>query len=203
MRLSAVGRFLLVALAGLLCLMPVWYYFSSVLAAPVFFLAGETASAVFHWALSYERKETVGVLRTVLKVVSVQDGQFKSGKLAPLVDYRLLGYGIVIFWALLLASFPKGWLRKLVVGSLVMLVIQAVNVGLQWCNDVLNRAGREVFVQTGLPGWVAEVVAFLYHFNLFIFTALAPVMLWLLLDRAFLAKLHTEARAALQPPPTP
>ena len=111
MRLSAVGRFLLVALAGLLCLMPVWYYFSSVLAAPVFFLAGESASAVFHWALSYERKETVGVLRTVLKVVSVQDGQFKSGKLAPLVDYRLLGYGIVIFWALLLASLPIVVLR--------------------------------------------------------------------------------------------
>ena len=52
-------------------------------------------------------------------------------------------------------------------------------------------------VQTGLPGWVADVVAFLYHFNLFIFTALAPVMLWLLLDREFLAKLHAQARAAV------
>jgi hypothetical protein len=80
--------------------------------------------------------------------------------------------------------------------------VQAINVVLQWRNDVFNRAGREVFVQTGLPGWVAELVAFLYHFNLFIFTALAPVMLWLLLDKAFLAKLHAEARAALTPPPS-
>jgi hypothetical protein len=109
----------------------------------------------------------------------------------------------VILWALLLASFPRGWVRKLFIGSVAMLPIQAVNVALQWCNDALNRAGREVFVQTGLPGWVADVVAFLYHFNLFIFTALAPVMLWLLLDREFLAKLHAQARAAVavqQPP---
>ena len=78
-----------------------------------------------------------------------------------------------------------------------MLPIQAINVIVQWCNDALNRAGAEVFAQTGLPGWVADVVAFLYHFNLFIFTALAPVMLWLLLDRAFLANLHAQAKAAM------
>ena len=203
MRLSAVGRFLLAALAGLLCLMPLWYYFAAAFAAPVFSIAGETVSAVFPWALSHERTDTTAVLRTVLKVVSVQDGQFRTGKLAPLVDYRLIGYGIVIFWALLLASRPRGWGRKLLVGSLAMLVIQAVNVALQWCNDVFNRAGREVFVQTGLPGWVADLVAFLYHFNLFIFTALAPVMLWLWLDRAFLEKLHSEARAALETPAPP
>ena len=105
--------------------------------------------------------------------------------------------GSLLMWALVLASFPRHWGRKLLIGSLAMLPIQALNVALQWCNDVFNRAGPEVFVQTGLPGWVADVVAFLYHFNLFIFTALAPVMLWLLLDREFLAKLHAQARAAV------
>lgn len=197
MQLSSVGRFLLVAIASLLCLMPLWYYLSPQLSKPVFFMAGEAASTLFHWALSYTQKETTALLNTTLKVVSVQNGQFKSGKLAPLVDYRLLGYGIVIFWALVLASFPRHWGRKLLIGSLAMLPIQALNVALQWCNDVFNRAGPKVFVQTGLPGWVADVVAFLYHFNLFIFTALAPVMLWLLLDREFLAKLHAQARAAV------
>lgn len=201
MQLSSVGRFLLIAIVSLLCLMPVWYYLAPMFAKPVFFMAGDTASAVFNWALSYERKETTGVLNTTLKVVSVQGGQIKSGKLAPIVDYRLLGYGIVIFWALLLASFPRHWGRKLLIGSVVMLPVQAINVALQWCNDAFNRAGREVFAQTGLPGWVADVVAFLYHFNLFIFTALAPVMLWLLLDREFLAKLHAQARAVVAPPP--
>ena len=197
MRLSSVGRFLLVAVASLLCLMPVWYYLAPQFAAPVFFMAGELMSSVCQWALSYSRQEATGVLKTTLKVVSTHNGQFRTGQLAPAVDYRLLGYGIVILWALLLASFPRGWGRKLLLGSLAMLPIQAINVIVQWCNDALNRAGAEVFAQTGLPGWVADVVAFLYHFNLFIFTALAPVMLWLLLDRAFLANLHAQAKAAM------
>ena len=79
----------------------------------------------------------------------------------------------------------------------IMLPVQALNVVLQWCNDVFNRAGPEAFAQTGMPGFVADAVAFLYHFNLFIFTALAPVLLWLLLDREFLAKLVEQARAAV------
>nr|WP_296021453.1 exosortase H-associated membrane protein [uncultured Acidovorax sp.] len=197
MRLNSMGRFLLVAVLSLLCLMPLWYYLAPQLAAPVFYMAGEVMSSVFQWALSYTRQEATGVLKTTLKVVSAHNGQFRTGQLAPAVDYRLLGYGIVILWALLLASFPRGWGRKLLLGSLAMLPIQAINVIVQWCNDALNRAGAEVFAQTGLPGWMADVVAFLYHFNLFIFTALAPVMLWLLLDRAFLANLHAQAKAAM------
>lgn len=196
MQRSSVGRFLLLAIGSLLCLMPVWCYFASQFAAPVFFMAGETASAVFYWVQDYHTTESVGVLNTSLKAVSVHNGQFRSGQLAPMVDYRLWGYGMVIFWALLLASFPKGWARKLLIGSLIMLPIQALNVGLHWCNDIFNRAGPEVFAQTRLPGWMADVVAFLYHFNLFIFAALAPVMVWLWLDRAFLSKLHEQAPAA-------
>lgn len=197
MRLSSVGRFLLVAVVSLLCLMPLWYYLAPFIAKPVLLMAGEATSASFRWATGYDINNTTGVLNTALKMVSVQNGQLRLGKLAPAADYRMLGYGIVIFWALLLASFPRNWLPRLLIGSVAMLVIQALNVSLQWCNDVFNRAGAEVFAQTGLPGWAADVVAFMYHFNLFIFTALAPVMLWLLLDREFLAKLHAQARAAV------
>lgn len=197
MRFSSLGRFLLVAIASLLCLMPLWYYLAPQIAKPVFFLAGEAAGAAFRWVQGYDVKETVGTLNTQLKMVSVQNGQLLLGKLAPLVDYRMLGYGVVIFWALVLASLPRGWLRKLLIGSAIMLPVQALNVVLQWCNDVFNRAGPEAFAQTGMPGFVADAVAFLYHFNLFIFTALAPVLLWLLLDREFLAKLVEQARAAV------
>lgn len=197
MRPSSLGRFLLVAIASLLCLMPLWYYLAPQIAKPVFLLAGEAAGAAFRWVQGYEVKETVGTLNTQLKMVSVQNGQLLLGKLAPLVDYRMLGYGVVIFWALVLASLPRGWPRKLLIGSVVMLPVQALNVLLQWCNDVFNRAGPEAFAQTGMPAFAADAVAFLYHFNLFIFTALAPVLLWLLLDREFLAKLVAQARAAV------
>lgn len=192
MRLSLLARFLLLSTAGLLCLMPLWYYFSPALSAPVFYLAGEASYLVFPWALGYERNGTSGILHTTLKVYSQVGGQFKAGKLAPLVDYRMLGYGIVMFWAMMLASRPPAWGRKLLLGSLAIVPIQALCVCLQWFNDVFNRSGPDVFAQTGLPRWVADMVAFGYHFNLFIFTALAPVMVWLLMNRAFLARLWSE-----------
>ena len=92
MRFSSLGRFLLVAIASLLCLMPLWYYLAPQIAKPVFFLAGEAAGAAFRWVQGYDVKETVGTLNTQLKMVSVQNGQLLLGKLAPLVDYRMLGY---------------------------------------------------------------------------------------------------------------
>lgn len=197
---SSLGRFLLVALVSLLGLMPVWYYFSAQFAAPVFLMAGEAFTGLFRWVQGYETREALGILNTTLKVMSVQAGQVKTGLLAPTVDYRMWGYGMVILWALLLASRPRRWGWKLLAGTLVMLPVQAFSVALQWSHDVFNRAGADVFVQTRLPAWWADVVAFLYHFNLFIVAALAPVVVWLWLDRSFLAQWYALAVAAASRP---
>ena len=130
---------------------------------------------------------------------SSQNGQFSLAKLAPAVDYRSLGYGLAILWALLLASMPRGWGRKLVLGTVAMVPVQALNVCLHWLNDALNRAGPEVFSQTRLPAWVAEVAAFGFHFNLFVFIALAPVLLWLALDRQFIHKVRADLLSPAAP----
>lgn len=194
MRLSVLGRFLLLATVSLLCLMPVWYYLSSYFAAPVFYLSGSAFEALFRWVQGYERNGASGVLVTTLKMLSSQNGEWRVGRLAPVVDYRLLGYGIVIFWAVTIASMTRRWPAKLLLGSLAMLPIQAISVCLQWFNDVANRSGAEAFAQTRLPQWLADAAAFGYHFNLFIFTALAPVLLWLLMNRPFLEKLWADMR---------
>ena len=178
-------RFFLLSIVGLLCLMPLWYFIAPTLSAPVFYVAGEAFSAIFHWVIGYQRNEALGVLQTSIKVFSQYQGQTRLGALAPVVDYRMQGYGMVILWSLLLASRPKAWVRKLLLGSVAMLAAQAVAVGLQWLNDVLYRAGPEALAQTGLPAWVAEVVAFGFHFNLFIFSALLPILLWGVLSKDF------------------
>lgn len=38
------------------------------LSAPVFYIAGEVCSSIFHWALGYERVGASGVLQTSIKV---------------------------------------------------------------------------------------------------------------------------------------
>lgn len=196
MRLSLLARFMLLSIVGMLCLMPLWYYIAPMLAAPVFYAAGESWFALFNWVAGYQRTGTTATLVTHLVIYTQKGGAMVAGKLAPIVDYRLQGYGLVMFWSLMLASRPRGWGWKLLLGSVVMLAVQAVGVSLQWFNDVLNRAGPEVVAQTGLPGWLADLVAFGYHFNLFIFTALVPVLLWFAMNRDFLRRLWSQLTQA-------
>lgn len=189
MRSNSLTLFLVRSVAGLLCLMPIWYFFLAPwLAAPVFYMAGEAVSDMFLWVVTYQRTDTQATLLTGLQFVAEQ-GQGRSGKLAPVVDYRVHGYGLVLLWAMLLASRPVALWRKLLWGTGAMLVFASVAVALQWLNDVLNRSGEYVFSQTRHSTWLAEAVAFGFHFNLFIFTALVPILLWVLMDHSFVRAL--------------
>lgn len=73
------------------------------------------------------------------------------------------------------------------------MILQAVGVSIHWLNDVLNRSGPEVLARTRVPAWGAEMVAFYFHFNLFVLTALAPVLLWLGMNRQFVSALRGES----------
>ena len=67
MRSNSLTLFLLLSVAGLLCLMPVWYYFLSPwLAGPVFYMAGLVVSDLFHWVVTYQRTDTQATLLTSL-----------------------------------------------------------------------------------------------------------------------------------------
>lgn len=188
MQAKLLPRFFLLAIAGLMFLMPLWYYIAPILSVPVFYMAGEGCASIFHWVLGYERTGTSGVLQTSVKIFSQYQSHTRFGSLAPVVDYRLHGYGMVMLWSLLLASRPPALAWKLLLGSTLMLLLQSLAVSMQWLNDVLNRAGHEALAQTKLPAWVAEVVAFGFHFNLFIFAALLPIIIWMGLSKDFLRK---------------
>ncbi|MBH1977371.1 MAG: hypothetical protein I8H67_03305 [Comamonadaceae bacterium] len=193
MRSNSLPLFLLLSLAGLLCLMPVWYFFLAPwLAVPVFYMAGEALSNLFHWVVIYQPTGTQATLLTSLQFIAEQ-GQGRSGKLAPVVEYRIHGYGLVMLWAMLLASRPAALVQKLLLGTGAMLVVSAVSVALQWLNEVFNRSGAHVLAQTRAPTWLVEAVEFGFHFNLFIFTALAPVLLWVLMNRPFVQALWSDA----------
>ena len=131
-RPHSLALFLLLSVLGLLCLMPVWYFFLAPwLAEPVFLLAGTVVSDAFHWVVTYRLTDTRATLLTSLQVIAEQ-GQGRSGALAPVADYRVHGYGLVLLWAMLLASRPPALLRKLLLGTVVMLVFASVGVALQW-----------------------------------------------------------------------
>lgn len=186
---NRIAKFFAITLIALIALMPLWHWISASLASPVFYLAGNFCTSVFRWAHDYEQKGATAMLVTNLRAFSDVAGQARVGRLAPIADYRLMGYGTAMFWALMLGSRPARWFPKLVAGSLLLVPIQATAIITQWLNDILNRSGKDVLAQSGLPQWFAEVMAFGHHFNLFIFTALAPIIVWMLINRQLAGEL--------------
>lgn len=196
MPLSRVVRFLLVSIVVLLTLMWPWYRLSEYLAAPVVAVAGEGMRALFAWVDGVERHGTMATLLTRLNVLVPHGGKLVVAQLTPEVNFRTFGYGLVLLWALLLASRPSGLWWKLPLGSLALWPLQAISLCFQWLKDLLVNGGPGVLTQAGLPTWSREVVAYGYQFGFLMLTPLAPVLLWLWLDRAFVRQLWLEMSLA-------
>lgn len=188
--------FLVQSVLSLLVLIVPWYYLAPYLAAPVIAVAGELVQHTFVWVRGVEREGSVGTLITSLQVYLPQNGRLHVADLAPEVNYRTYGYGLALFWALLLASRPKHIVLKLALGTLVLIPSQAVGMCFRWLREALLITGPEVWSQTGLPRWVAEVIAYGYQFGFLMLTPLVPVLLWLAMDRGFVQQLWIETTLA-------
>ena len=58
MRATLIGRFLLLALAGLVVLLPLWYWAREWFAAPPLWLAGTVMKLLFAWVERFSSRES-------------------------------------------------------------------------------------------------------------------------------------------------
>lgn len=181
---------------ALIALIVPWYYLSPYLSAPVIAAAGELMQWLFRWVEGVERHGTVGTLLTSLNVMVPQGGRLLVAQLSPEVNYRSFGYGLALFYALMVASWPQRMWLKLLLGTCLLVPSQVVSMCFRWLRDALLVSGPEVLEQTGLPRWTLEVIAYGYQFGFLMLTPLVPVLLWLALDRRFVQQLWVEMSLA-------
>ncbi len=189
---SHLFRFMVISFLALITLIIPWYFVSPYLAAPVIAVAGQLMDALFGWVLGYERHETVGTLLTSLKVMVDHEGRMVVGELTPEVNYRTFGYGLVLFWALLIGSRPGRLWTKMAIGTLILVPSQVVSMCFRWLREALLSNHTEVFRQAGVSRWMLEVVAYFDQLGFLIITPLMPVILWLIFDQAFVRRLWNE-----------
>lgn len=183
-------------MVALIALIVPWYHLSPHLAKPVIAAAGELMQWLFRWVGGVEQHGTVGTLLTTLNVLVPQGGRLVVAQLSPEVDYRSFGYGLALFYALMVASRPQRMALKMALGTCLLLPSQVISMCFRWLRDALLISGPEVLAQTGLPGWTLEVIAYGYQFGFLMLTPLVPVLLWLALDRAFVQRLWLEMSLA-------
>lgn len=189
---SRLARFMITSVLALVVLIIPWYYLSPWLAVPVISVAGQLMDALFWWVEGFERHDTVGTLLTSLKMAINQNGRMVIGQLTPEVNYRTFGYGLVLFWALLIASRPKGMFTKMAIGTLILVPSQVFSMCFRWLREALLSSNMDVISQAGVARWMLEVIAYFDQLGFLIITPLMPVILWLILDRGFVNHLWAE-----------
>lgn len=201
MRATLIGRFLLLAILGLMVLLPLWYWASPWLATAPIWLAGNVMKLLFPWAESFDQKGVMAVLHTLVQVRMKGPQGDVLGELTPEVSYPTYGYGLVLLWAMLIASHPPRWWLKGLIGSLVLIPLQAFCICFQWLRDVVIYSGPSGAAYLNYPSWANEVVVYGYQFGFLMLTPVAPIVLWLMFDKRFVAALWLEAALSDKPEP--
>jgi hypothetical protein len=126
-------------------------------------------------------------------VIGVESTPASASVLAAEINAALYMYGTPLFAALMLAS--RGGLVKLAWGIVALLPLQAGGIALDFLAQLV-RQGSAIAGSAGLLGWRAEAVALAYQFGSLVLPGLAPIALWIALDRTFIERLW-----ATVPPP--
>ena len=106
------------------------------------------------------------------------------------------GYGLPMLLALLLASGRRRPTGRILLGVLALIPVQAFSICFDLLRQVVILGGPAVAAQTGFTATTANIVAICYQLGVLLLPALAPIVIWLVVERDFLTVL-------LGPPPAP
>lgn len=102
------------------------------------------------------------------------------------------GYGLPMLLALLLASGGKRLARKLAIGMVVLIPFQAFSIFFVLLKQVALGSGLGATAQVGLSALQLNGIGLCYQLGVLLLPTLVPIVLWLLLERAFLAAVMIE-----------
>lgn len=193
MRATLVGRFLLLAVLALIVLVPLWYMASPTFARPPTWIAGTAMEKMFSWVKSFEVRGIQSVLHTAVQARARGPAGDVLVELTTRASYPVLGYGIALLWAMMLASRPRMWVLKALAGTVVLFFFQALGICFTWLKDVVVLSGPTGSEYLGYSRFTANAILYGYQFSVLMMTPMLPILLWLLFNKRFVASLWLEA----------
>lgn len=128
--------------------------------------------------------------RIAVKLAPEEKGN-GSAVLIVEVDPAKHAYGLPLYLALLLASRSRRIVRRAAMGYCILLPLQAYGVLMDVLKEIIVTGGSPVTL--GISQWQLEAIALGYQFGSLILPALAPLILWLWFERAFVAALMVDS----------
>ncbi len=176
-----------------LCL-GLWYWLAEWFNGPAALLSGWLMRQLFPiWVEAAEwSHRTLGML-TTLKIDAAAAGR-GVGLAAMVVEASPLtyGYGLPLYAALFLASGANKRWGKLLLGALILVPFQAWSICFDLLKQVAITAGPGVAAQIGFHPWQREAIALGYQLGALVLPSVAPIGVWLALNRQFIPMLMLE-----------
>lgn len=189
--LSVVGGFFLRAILALIPALTVWYLAQEWLIEPVAWLTERTMLYFFpNWVLGAELEGVNLVLLTTIRVPQV------SGAIAeftPDVNVLTYCYGLPMLAALLIGAKARGLWWKLPVGALILIPFQVWGCVFALLVTIGVHFGDLSAHVTGFSAIQLNAFALAYQFGFLVLPTLIPILLWLVMGRAFVTVVLCDA----------
>ena len=111
------------------------------------------------------------------------------------------GYGLPMLLALLLACGSRRLVRHSIIGALALIPFQAFSISFDLLKQVAIEGGATAAAQTGFSSFSVNAIALCYQFGVLLLPTLVPIMVWLFLEREFLAAIIADRQAQDQQEP--
>ena len=171
-----------------------WYWKAEWFNTPAMMVSGWIMRGFFPgWVAAIEWSHRTITLVTTLQVPMAPG--VNEGKIAVMVaeaNPLLYSFGLPVFAALLLASGEAKRWRKLLLGALILIPFQAWGICFDLLKQIAVTAGPAVATQTGFSYWQRDGIALGYQLGRLILPTLAPIALWLALNRQFIPMLMLD-----------
>ncbi|AVP58918.1 hypothetical protein C7H73_00110 [Pulveribacter suum] len=139
------------------------------------------------WVRSVHKRPGHIEVDTTVEVADPQAGG-RRGEVTLDADPGRYAFGLPIFWALLLAAWgaarAPGRLQRALLGYVLLLPVQAFSLVMYLLMQLAGAAGFDVRTLR-MEQWQVEAIVYGYQVGVLVLPTLAPVLVWLLLDRRF------------------
>jgi len=178
-----IAPFLLQVAGWLLAMFFLWWLATPVLTWPVAMLAELIARVGLGDVVrSVEQHGEIITFVTSLRPPGASPGV--RAVLEVPSNVRLFSFGLPMLAALTLAAREPRPLRKLAIGYVVLVPVQAFSVIADFLKNLTDDPAA--IAQLGWAPWHREVIAFCYQFGTLILPTVAPAIVWVLMHRRFL-----------------
>jgi hypothetical protein len=187
---SPIARFVLRTILWLPPCFAAWYACAPFISA----VAAEMAALFVHGFAPglVSAIEHPGQELAFVTTLEVEAAPGRAAFLVPEVNPLTYTYGLALFVALMLAS--RGKVSRILAGAGLLAIVQGWGIAFDFLAHVGVKLGPAIAMQAGLGGWRSELIALGYQVGVLVLPNLAPVALWALFSRPFIARLTRLTR---------